>query len=185
MINLTRNALGQCLERLIRVKIDIAAMIFWPYPPTQGPKAICTHVGKMAHRGGEETFLGLFDRGAQCTVILQPVGDVSAGVKFTLGRYRGIMVDGIRYKSGWKMGFWNRFCVRSHVFHLNVLLGWILCLGIAPPPKIVKQRSCKPTLMLDLIGHAQWEPLEVSRPTQVANWKQYRNLPYSWPAWPV
>lgn len=80
MISLTKNALGQCLGRLIRVKIDIVAMIFWPYPPTQGPKAICTHVGKMAHRG-EETFLGLFDRGAQCTVILQPVGDVSAGVK--------------------------------------------------------------------------------------------------------
>lgn len=89
MINLTRNAPGQCLGRLIRVKIDEETRVFWPYPPpppTQGPKAMCTYVGKMAQGGGEETFLGLFDTGAQCAVILQPVGEVSAGVKFRLGR---------------------------------------------------------------------------------------------------
>lgn len=93
--------------------------------PVWGLKAKCTRVGRII-KGGEETFLGFLDMGAQCKVIPKPVCKVLTGHTETgrMWEYSGWLDQGENLDknwNGWTEFTWNRnsFCL----LYLSVLWG--------------------------------------------------------------
>lgn len=45
--------------------------------------------------------------------------------------------------------------------------------GMFPLSSVVKQRASKPVFQARLTDHATWEPITLTKPTQVVDFKQY------------